>query len=266
MTRFQNIFKDKKAIIGMIHLPALPGTPDGKVRTFKELSSYALSELDRLQAGGVNAAIVENFWDIPYLPNKVPAITVATMAAIAGQVKARASIPIGINILYNDFRNELAVARAIDAAFIRAEVFVDTAFCETGIIEPSSSYLIRERSSIYADEVAIFADIHGKNTSPMWQRPLTDAAIDAQDRGKADAIIITGAGTGKSASITDIKNVREQIKIPILVGSGVNPKTVKDLFDFCDGAIIGSCFKEGGSINGKTDVERVKELISALKR
>lgn len=265
MTQFQNIFKDEKAIIGMIHLPPLPGTPGGKNATFEELSAYALAELDRLQTGGANAAIVENFWDIPYLPNKVPSITVATLAAVAGQVKAKASIPIGVNILYNDFENELAVARAIDAAFIRAEVFVDTAYCESGIIEPSCSYIIRERSAICADKVAIFADIHGKNTSPMWQRPLIDAAIDAQDRGKADAIIITGAGTGKSASIEDVKEVREQTRIPILVGSGVNPATVKALFEFCDGAIIGSYFKEGGNINKPTDVERVKELVSALK-
>lgn len=265
MVDFKGIFNNKKAVIGMIHLPPLPGTPEGRNQTFRSLTEFALSELEALEKGGANGAIVENFWDYPYLPNRVSPLTLSVMAAVAGVVTEKASIPIGVNILYNDFKSEIALARSVRAAFIRAEVFVDTAYCESGIINPSCAEIIRERALLGADETAIFADVHGKNTAPMWNRSLIESAQDAQDRGRADAIIITGAGTGKSAALDDVKEVREKIKIPMLVGSGVNPKTVKQLFEFCDGAIIGSFFKKEGKINNPTDSDRVRELIEALK-
>ena len=63
--------------------------------------------------------IVENFWDLPYLPERIPAVTVAAMAAVAGAVVAQASLPVGVNVLYNDYLSEIAIARTSGAAFVR---------------------------------------------------------------------------------------------------------------------------------------------------
>lgn len=260
MAALSEIFPKKKFIIGMIHLPALPGTPNGKNARFSELSKYALQELDALQSGGVDGVIVENFWDLPYYPERVDTVTIAAEAALAGLIVQHASIPVGINVLYNDFHAELAIARAVNASFIRAEVFIDPAISETGLIPASSASMIRERSALNADQVAIFADVHGKNTQVIWRREITESAVDAETRGLADAIIVTGAGTGKSASLEDLRSVKEKIHIPLLAGSGVKPSTLLDIFSVCDGVIVGSYFKEGGNIHAKTDVERVREL------
>ncbi|MEA4812551.1 MAG: BtpA/SgcQ family protein [Anaerolineaceae bacterium] len=263
--RFENLFGNKKAIIGMIHLPALPGTEEGASARYDSLVDFALKELDTLQHGGVDGVIVENFWDLPYLPNEVPAVTVAALAGVAGQVIRKSNIPVGVNILYNSFHAEIAIARALDAAFVRAEVFTDPSLAETGIIQASAAELKRERSALHAENVAIFADVQGKNTSPLWQRPLLEAALDAQDRGRPDALIITGAGTGKPVSLEALTLIRPKIHLPIICGSGVNDKTVKSLLSVADAAIVGSFFKKDGKINQPTDLERVKALIAALR-
>ncbi len=266
MADFQKLFAVRKPIIGMIHLPALPGTAAGRQARFRDLVDYACSELDALQRGGVDGVIVENFWDLPYFPAETPAVTIASLAAVAGAVIQRASIPVGVNILYNDFRGELAVARAVGAAFIRSEVFVDPSISETGLIPASAPYLVRERAALAAEAVAILSDVQGKNTTPRWQRPIIESAVDAEKRGLADAVVVTGAGTGKSASLEDLVQVKSAISVPLIVGSGVTPAALADILPVCDGAIVGSYFKQGGKIQAPTDVERVKELMAAAQR
>lgn len=265
MNLYENIFPSGKAVIGMIHIPALPGTPGGQTATFNALTKFALTELETLQNGGVDGVIVENFWDTPYYPNRVPSLTIAAMAAIIGQVISKASVPVGVNILYNDFKAEIAIARAVGAGFIRAEVFVDPSLSETGLIEPSAAQLVRERELIRAEEVAIFADVQGKNTTPLWQRPLSESALDAEQRGHADAIIITGAGTGRPVSIQELKDLRAVVSIPLIIGSGVTSESVPELLQHCDGAIVGSYFKTNGKIDQPTDLDRVRNLIRAVK-
>jgi membrane complex biogenesis BtpA family protein len=266
MTRFLDLFASKKPVIGMIHLPALPGTAAGRSARYADLVKFALQELEALQRGGVDGVIVENFWDLPYLPGSVPAITVAAMAAVAGQVVARAQVPVGVNILYNDDQAEIAVARAIGAAFLRAEVFVDPALSETGWIQPSAARLMRERAALDAEAVAILADVQGKNTLALWDRPIMESAVDAARRGLADGIVVTGAGTGQPVSVELLRQVKEAIDIPLLAGSGVNPGSIGALFETCDGAIVGSYFKTGGIISAPTDPGRVKELMAKVTR
>jgi len=262
VAQFKTFFNSKKPIIGMIHLPALPGTAGGKNAKFSELVKYALNELNSLQKGGVDGVIVENFWDLPYFPDEVPPVTIASMAAIAGAVVQHASVPVGVNILYNAFHAEISVARAIGAAFLRAEVFVDPAIAETGLISASSPLLIRERTALFAEDVAILADVQGKNTTPMWSRSIIESAVDAEKRGLADAIVVTGGGTGKSASLSDLQEVRDVTGIPLLAGSGVNPRLLAAILAICDGAIVGSYFKQAGNIQAPTDPERVAELMA----
>lgn len=240
MSNFQAGFSKKKFVIGMIHLPPLPGTSTGKNAVFSDLKQFALKELEALQLGGVDGVIVENYWDFPYYPEQVDTITVAAMASLAGLIVDKAEVPVGINVLFNDYNAELAIARAVNAAFIRAEVFIDPAVSETGIIPASSARMVRERAALNADDVAIFADIQGKNTEAIWKRDITESAIDAETRGLADAIIVTGMGTGKPTSVENIRRVKRNISLPLLVGSGVNPSTLPALFNVCNGVIVGS--------------------------
>ena len=60
-----------KPILGMIHMPALPGAPQHD-QTIEELVAFALSEAEKLEAAGLDACIVENVGDVPLFRDHVP--------------------------------------------------------------------------------------------------------------------------------------------------------------------------------------------------
>src|SRR6476660_4732326 len=98
-----------KVIIGMCHLPPLPGSPryGGSVANIRE---FVLRDAAALAEGGVHGIFVENFGDVPFYPGRVPAQVVTHMTAIALAIREKTGLPLGINVLRNDGRSALAVA------------------------------------------------------------------------------------------------------------------------------------------------------------
>ena len=110
-----------KPIIGMVHLPALPGTPlfdsDGGMKAIRE---WVSRDLGALQAGGIDAVMFCNENDRPYRLDSDFA-SVAAMADVVATMRDSLSVPFGVNVLW-DPRATLAVAKATGAAFCR-EIF-----------------------------------------------------------------------------------------------------------------------------------------------
>src|SRR5215467_11986039 len=105
------IFEKGKPVIGMLHLPALPGSP---MNAFSEaaIRHRVLKDAEALATGGVDGMILENFGDVPFYPGRVPAHTVAFMTAVALEVRHAFDLPLGINVLRNDAESALAIASA----------------------------------------------------------------------------------------------------------------------------------------------------------
>src|SRR4026208_1721873 len=82
---FNDLFGSKKPIIGVLHLLALPGAPlyDGAMQ---KVYDQALPRLDIFKRNAVDAVIVENFRDVPYYPGRVPAETIAALAAVSREI------------------------------------------------------------------------------------------------------------------------------------------------------------------------------------
>lgn len=255
---FREIFPQRKPLIGVIHLPPLPGSPRHGGETLEEIIERALRDLRALEEGGADGAIVENFGDRPF-PKRAPVETVATMAAVAQELSQEARIPLGINVLRSDGEAALAIAAASGAGFIRVNVFCGVAFTDQGIIEGRARDIVslRERLEV---EVAILADIHVKHAYHFGT--LREAARDAA-RNLADALIVTGPGTGEMASPSDIDVAREASGLPVLVGSGVTPDNLAE-FSRADGFIVGTYLKRGGEVEAPVDVSKVRRLREAL--
>jgi membrane complex biogenesis BtpA family protein len=169
---------------------------------------------------------------------------------------------LGINILFNDWQAEVAVAAAAGADYIRVEVLVDPSISDMGMLDASAPALLRMRAALQSS-IKIFADVQGKYTAPARPRPITESAQDAETRGGADALIITGSGTGHLAPISQLAEVKGAVSVPVLAGSGVTPETVKEILDVADGAIVGSYFKVDGQLRNHVDPDRVRRLVSA---
>ena len=255
----------KKILIGVVHLRALPGSPrwDGKL---KSLVEFAVADARAYERGGAHAVFIENFGDVPFTKSEVGPETIAAMAAAGCAVRAAVKLPIGFNVLRNDARAALALCVACGGDFLRVNVHSGAMLTDQGIIEGDAYHTLRERARL-APGTQIFADVHVKHAVPLGDWSLEDAANDTLERGLADALIVSGVGTGKAADLDDVRRVRAACPhAKILLGSGVNLANVKSFLQIADGVIVGSSLKRDGKLANPVDAKRVAALVKAVEK
>ncbi|UCF10057.1 MAG: BtpA/SgcQ family protein [Candidatus Bipolaricaulota bacterium] len=254
------LFSSGKPLIGVVHLRPLPGAP-GDGPGLEAVLERAEEDLVALSEGGADAAIVENFGDSPFA-KAAPPETVAAMAIVAHRLRKQSPLPLGINVLRNDGAAALAIAAVAGASFIRVNVFCGAALSDSGWIEGEARRLHRLRRRLSA-EIAIFADVHVKHAAHL--NSLEEAARDAT-RNRADALIITGAGTGCPPAGDDLERVKGCSTLPVLVGSGLTEQNVAD-YRTADGFIVGSALHSADRLDRPLDRERIRrlsELVASL--
>lgn len=252
-------------VIGMLHAPPLPGS--ARFNSTREIEPQVLRDAAALVEGGVHGLMLENFGDSPFYPRRVPAITIAHLTRLAVAVRREYKLPLGINVLRNDALSGLAIAHAAGAQFIRVNVLCGARVTDQGIIQGMAHKLLRRRAALGASHIRIIADASVKHSAPLGPaRPLEADVEDLVLRGGADAVVVTGSGTGKSTATEDVARARAAARgRPVLVGSGVSSATIREYCAHANGFIIGSSFKKGQDPREPVDVQRVRELMNALK-
>lgn len=249
-------------LIGMVHLPALPGAASSSL-SIQRIIDRAVDEAQALARAGFHAVIVENFGDAPFAAEHVPPETVAAMSIVVDQVVRAAGVPIGVNVLRNDAFAALAVAAATGAAFIRVNVLSGVYATDQGFITGAAHELSRRRATI-APHVKIAADVHVKHAKPLSQPDIALAAEETAHRGGADALIVSGAGTGYATDLADVRKVVAAVPDqPVWIGSGVTAETVKDYLSVADAVIVGTCLKKGGKTTNALDTARLAAFMRA---
>lgn len=261
----RELFGRDKALIGMVHVQALPGTPRNHL-TMDDIVDRAVNEARLLAKAGFDALILENMHDVPYLRREVGPEIVAAMTTVATEVRDLVSLPMGIQILAGANRAALAVAHAVGLQFIRAEGFVFAAVADEGILEEADAGpLLRYRRSLGAEGVAILCDLKKKHSAHAITG---DISLGASAHGAeffgADGVIVTGAATGASTHPGDVEEVHRATNLPVLVGSGVTPEAIPQLLTFADGLIVGSWLKEDGHWNKAIDPDRAIAMVEAM--
>jgi membrane complex biogenesis BtpA family protein len=253
-----------RALIGMVHLPTLPGSPNASA-TLDDLIHRARDEATQLASAGFDALVVENFGDAPFNATRVGPHTVAAMAVITHALRRAVAVPLGVNVLRNDAAAALAIAATAGADFIRINVHTGVYATDQGIIEGRAHDTVRYRAALRA-RTAILADVHVKHAEPLSTRDIAQAAEETAYRGRADALIVSGTATGKSAAIDDLKRVRDAVPDkPLYVGSGATPDTVADLLSIADGVIAGTALKQNGVTSAPLDPRRIKAFVNAAR-
>ena len=105
------VFQSGKTIVGMAHLPPLPGAPgydpDGGIQ---RLVDWVSADLEALQSGGIDAVMFGNEADRPYVLHAPPE-GLAAMTAVVTDVKPLLTVPFGVNYLWDPVASvALAVA------------------------------------------------------------------------------------------------------------------------------------------------------------
>ncbi|HPF35967.1 MAG TPA: BtpA/SgcQ family protein [Candidatus Krumholzibacteria bacterium] len=252
-------------VIGMIHLRPLPDSP-GWAGDLNAVEQAALADAEALARGGAGALMLENYGDVPFHRDAVPAVTVAAMTRLAHAVRrAHPDLPLGINVLRNDVASALAVAAAVDAAFVRVNVLTGAMVTDQGLIQGKAAEVLRLRARL-CPQVGILADIRVKHAAPLAERPLADEAADLRLRAGADALIVSGAATGSPADPARLDALRAALPdCPLLVGSGADTANVA-AFAAADGVIVGSSLKSPGA-DGRpvVDPDKVRAFVAAAR-
>ncbi len=251
-------------LVGCLHLPPLPGSARGTgaagmaatlERVRRDATAYA--------EGGADAIIVENFGDAPFVKDAVLPHTIAAMTLAVQAARECSGLPVGINVLRNDALAAVSIAAMAGSAFVRVNVYVGAAVTDQGLIEGRADEvqtLIRRLEA----EVQVWADVDVKHAAPLASRPIEEIAEDAIERGLASAVIVTGAGTGKPATMDDLRRVRTALPAaPIYAGSGVTPANAGEILTLATGTIVGTAAKVDGLVTNPVDPARVRALASA---
>jgi len=254
------------SLIGMVHVGALPGTPHN-CDPVSTIARQAAEEASILEEAGLDAVMIENMHDRPYMLREVGPEIVAAMAAVADAVRRAVSVPLGVQIVAGANRAALAVACACGASFIRAEGFVFAHVADEGLMaEADAAELLRYRRHIGAQHVAVLADIKKKHSSHA-----VTADVDVAETARAaeffgaDGVIVTGPTTAQPAAVEELRAARQAARVPVIVGSGVTAENLAVYWSNADALVVGSSIKHGGVWSNPVDPARVKALMTSVE-
>tara|TARA_Y100000034_G_C6886703_1_gene407203 strand:+ start:601 stop:1338 length:738 start_codon:yes stop_codon:yes gene_type:complete len=235
--RFHEIFMDKP-ILGMIHLAG------------EDPIKQALEELTIFEEEGVDGAIIENYCG-----------TIKNVNDTIKEISKRSfKVTIGINILPNEFHLSLPLAREYGADFVQLD-FVSGRY--EGVKDFNFNKY-RDIKSNYSD-IVVLGGVHPKYYTPIEGSDLKDdLEIGVQ---RAEAIVVTGEGTGMKTPLDKIKEFRNTIgDYPLIVGAGLTTETVYEQLSIADGAIVGTSLKIDDNTINPINRQKVRNFMNEVKR
>ncbi len=255
----------RKAVVGVVHLPPLPGAADYQ-GPFQPVLRRAVEDALVLARGGADGVIVENYGDAPFFARHVGPETVAAMSVVAAAVKRETGLVLGVNVLRNDAQAALAVAVAAQAQFVRINVLIGARLTDQGIVEGTAAEVLRYRKLLGAEQVALWADVDVKHSAPLAPRPLEEEVEELVHRGGADCLIVTGSRTGATVDAGQLQQVSGQVSVPVLAGSGVRAELLPEVLPWVQGVIVGTALHRQGRLSEPLDPAAVERLVQAVRQ
>ncbi len=265
---------DRPAVVGMVHLAALPGAP-AHTLAMEAILERARLDASLLARAGCDGLLVENYGDTPFHPTEVPAETIAALALAVATVRnavrgsghdAGRELPVGVNVLRNDARAALGIAAVTGARFVRVNVHAGTMATDQGVLTGAAHQTLRIRRAL-GIQCPILADVHVKHATPPPGQTVGAAARDLWERAGADGLVVSGAATGRATDPAQVARVREAVPpAPIWIGSGSTPESVPALVRAgASGFIVGSWVQHDGQAGAGVDEGRARRFVAAVR-
>lgn len=223
-------------VIGMIHLAG-----DKPVK--KALDEILIFEEER-----VDGAIIENYHGSAE----------EVIETLKETSKLKTKVLIGVNILPNEFSVSFPLAGKYNSKFIQLD-------------HVAGSYMEG------ALNLAAYASFKGKYPDiivlggvwPKYYHPEKGSDLEKDLREgmkRAEAIVVTGEGTGKETPLDKIKRFRKVLgNHPLIIGAGLTLKNAYEQLCIADGAIVGTSFKFSNNTCNPVERGRVKDFMSIVK-
>lgn len=264
MTWLAETFGVAKPVIGMIHLPPLPGTAlYDDAKGVNGIVERAKRDAEALQQGGIDAVLFGNEGDRPYRTHVGPE-TVATIAAAVTAVAPLLSVPFGVDVLWDPMAT-LAVAKATGARFAR-EVFTGLFGGDLGLWNTAAGDLFQYRRAIDATGVRLLFTINAEFAAPVAPRSIAAVARSVAFSSLPDALCVSGPITGSPAPLEELRAAKAAAgEMPVFANTGVRHDTVADVLATADGCIVGTAIKVAGITWNPIDTARVRALMSTAR-
>jgi membrane complex biogenesis BtpA family protein len=262
--RLAELFDARKPVIGMAHLPPLPGTPLYDERAGMEgIVASVRADLEPMLDAGVDAVLFCNEGDRPY-GFEAGYDGVAALTRVVTELKP-ADRPFGVDFLW-DARAALAVAAATGASFIR-EVTTGVYESDMGLWNTNAAALLRERRRLHADDVAVLMNVTPEFASSLGSRTVGDIARSAVVSSLADAILVSGPRAGAEPSVETLRQAAAAVAgaVPVLVNTGAKAGNVREFLQIADGVIVGSDLKRDGDTWSAVERSRVDRFVTAAR-
>lgn len=261
--RCSAVLRERNALIGMIHLPPLPGSTNYDGKSLDSIVHGAVADARALCEAGFDAAILQNTHDLPATAT-APIETVAFLAAIGRELRHEvvSHLALGVNVLKNDAEGGLAVAAAIGALFVRLKVYVGAAVGAEGLLAPSAPAALRMRQRLGTD-TELWVDLFDRTSAPLVPQPLSQLAEWVMKFGDASAVIVTGTSIADSIRMVhEVRGVAPQL--PVVIGGGVTETSVTEALRYADGVIVGSALEER-PFTGPVSREKAAAFVRAAR-
>lgn len=252
----------KKPLIGMVHCKAFPGSPSYMKDSWNDVIRHTIKEANVLAEGGVDAILLENAGDVPFVrEEELGPETAAFMAILVHEIRSETDLPLGVNIVANAAKISLAAAVAGGANFIRVNQWVNAYISNEGLTNGMAGSVIRYRKLINGENIAVLADVHVKHGSHaiVLDRSISEQAKDAAFYC-ADALVASGSRTGITTDLDELGEIKNASELPVFVGSGLTVENAEMLLPNCDGAIVGFGLKNLPTWESDIDIRKVKEM------
>lgn len=249
-------------LVGVLHLPPLPGVANYRRFDFSQISEIFAKNAKTLENAGFTHIMIQDGNDNPQ-PIKANIATIAALTRIGIKVRESIAIPLGVIIGHNDGAASVAIAHAIQAQFVRIKVLTGVSIGPTGLIEGCALEVAQIKRELDA-EIEVWADVH-EATSRVIVGDIAWAANEAVVFGGADKLIVT-RDSGVTDALMDIAKLRIEIgdQYPVLVGGRVSLATIRDVISGSDGAIIGSALQDSDKSNLRIDEAKAQAFGMAL--
>jgi uncharacterized protein len=263
-TWLDEVFDVRKPVIGMCHLPALPGDPGfDAVGGMDRVLVHARQEIAALQEGGIDGILISNEFSLPYLTTTEP-ITAVSMARVIGEIRSELHVPFGVNVLWDGVAS-IDLAMATGASFVR-EVFTGVYASDFGLWNTDVGRAARHRTRVGASGVRLLYNIVPEAATYLADRDLAQLTRSTVFNGAPDGLCVSGLTAGSATDTATLKVVKEHAgDVPVFVNTGVRPDTVTESLQYADAAIVGTSLKRDGVFENQVDSARVAELMGVVK-
>lgn len=260
----QELFKVEKPIIALLHLRALPGDP-----LFEETDSMELiieqarKELNALQDGGVDGILMANEFSLPY-EKKVSYVTVAAMGRIIGELQKDIQVPFGVNIVSNPLAT-IDLAAATGAHFVRS-TFTGAYMGENGLTDTNIPETLRRKKALRLNNLKLLYKVNPESDIYLAERSLEKTTKSMIFHCFPDGLCVSGSSAGSETNTDLVEQVKRAAgTTPVFCNTGCTIENVVEKLEICDGACVGTAFKEDAKFEKFVDTRRVKDFMSVVK-